>query len=395
MKRVLVVGASLAGLCTAEALRRNGYDGSLTLIGDEQALPYDRPPLSKQLLSGDWAPERTALRSDEALAALEVEFLLGERARALDPVAKTVELSGGSSLPYDALVVATGARPRSLPGLRGLESIHTLRTLGDALALRDALAKRPRVVIVGGGFVGAEVAAEARRRDLSVTLVEASPVPLSRGLGERMGEACTRLHVRNGVRVLCGRAVAGFDGDTAVERVRLEDGSTIGADLVVVGIGATPAVGWLADSGIRLDDGVLCDAYCRASAPDVYAAGDVARWFHPGYGRHVRLEHWTNAREQAAVVARNLLDPGSPVKYTPVPYVWSDQYGTRIQMTGRSSGDVRIVHEGEDQESLLALYRDGDRFEGALAINSARRLLDCRRLLARGADWHEALATAA
>ncbi|MEU7488551.1 FAD-dependent oxidoreductase [Streptomyces sp. NPDC042319] len=395
MKRVLVVGASLAGLCTAEALRRNGYDGSLTLVGDEQAMPYDRPPLSKQLLSGDWAPERTALRSDEALAALEVEFRLGERARALDPVAKTVELSGGSSLPYDALVVATGARPRSLPGLRGLEGVHTLRTLGDALALRDALAKRPRVVIVGGGFVGAEVAAEARRRDLPVTLVEALPVPLSRGLGERMGEACARLHVRNGVRVLCGRAVAGFDGDTAVERVRLEDGSTIDADLVVVGIGATPAVGWLADSGIRLDDGVLCDAYCRASAPDVYAAGDVARWFHPGYGRHVRLENWTNAREQAAVVARNMLDPGSPVEYTPVPYVWSDQYGTRIQLAGRSSGDVRIVHEGEDQESLLALYRDGDRFEGALAINSARRLLDCRRLLARGADWHEALATAA
>lgn len=395
MKRVLVIGASLAGLCTVEALRRNGYDGSLTLIGDEKAMPYDRPPLSKQLLSGDWEPERTALRSDDALAALKVDFHLGERACAVDPVAKTVELSGGSRLPYDALVVATGATPRHLPGRHDLEGIHTLRTRADALAIRDALEERPRVVIVGGGFVGAEVAAEARRRDLPVTLIEALPVPLSRGLGERMGEVCARLHLRNGVRVLCGRTVAGFDGGTAVERVWLDDGSTIDADLVVVGIGATPAVGWLADSGIRLDDGVLCDAYCRASAPDVYAAGDVARWFHPGYVRHVRLEHWTNAREQAAVVARNMLDPGSPVAYTPVPYVWSDQYGTRIQMAGRSSGDVRIVHEGDDGETLLALYRNGDRFEGALAINAARRLLDYRRLLARGADWYEALAAAA
>ncbi|MGH3311033.1 MAG: NAD(P)/FAD-dependent oxidoreductase [Streptomyces sp.] len=395
MNRVVIVGASLAGLCTAEALRANGYDGPVTLVGDEKVMPYDRPPLSKQVLSGAWQPERTALRSNDALASLDVEFRMGERARMLDPVTKTVELTGGTCLPYDALVVATGATPRSLLCAQPLEGVHRLRTLEEALALRDALDERPRVAIVGGGFVGAEVAAEARRRDLPVTLIEALPAPLSRGLGERMGELCARLHVRNGVRVLCGRSVTGFDGATRVERVRLDDGSSVDADLVVVGIGATPAVGWLAGSEIDLDDGVLCDAYCRTSIPDVYAAGDVARWFHPGYGRHVRLEHWTNAREQAAVVARNMLRPQLPVEYAPVPYVWSDQYGARIQVAGRSSDDAHVVHEEDDGATLLALYRDGDRFVGSLAVNAARRLLDYRRLLARGADWHEAIASAA
>lgn len=393
VKRVVVVGASLGGLSTAAALRRNGFDGSVTLIGNEADEPYDRPPLSKQLLSGAWDVARTSLHTQQELADLGLELRLGQRARALDTSAKAVELADGEQVPYDALVIATGVSPRTLPGTAEVDGMFTLRTRADALAIRHALDKRPRVAVIGGGFVGAEVAAEARRRDLPVTLIEAMPVPLSRGLGQRMGEVCARLHVRQGVRVLCGSTVTAVHGTPGVEAVRLSDGSIVEADLVVVGIGATPAVDWLAGSGLALDDGVVCDSFCRASAPDVYAVGDVCRWLHPDEGRLARAEHWTNAREQAATVAHNLLNPAAPRAHCPVPYVWSDQYGVRIQVAGRSSDDVHVVYQSDDLDGgLLALYRQGDRLVGALAVNAAKRLLPYRQLLGRRAGWGEALA---
>ena len=395
MKRVVVVGASLGGLSTAAALRRGGFDGSVTLIGDEVDEPYDRPPLSKQLLSGAWEAARTRLHTQEELADLGLELRLGQHARAVDTTAKVVELGAGELVPYDALVIATGVSPRKLPGAAEVDGMFTLRTRADALAIRQALDKQPRVAVIGGGFVGAEVAAEARRRDLPVTLVEAMPVPLSRGLGKRMGEVCTRLHVRHGVRLLCGSTVTSVHGDHAVQAVGLSDGSTIEADLVVVGIGAVPAVDWLAESGLTLEDGVVCDSFCRASAPDVYAVGDVCRWLSPDERRLIRLEHWTNAREQAATVAHNMLNPGAPRAYSPVPYVWSDQYDMRIQVAGRSSDDVHVAYESVDPDGgLLALYRAGDHLVGALAVNAAKRLLPYRQLLGRRASWDEALAAA-
>jgi len=395
MKRVVVVGASLGGLSTAAALRRSGFDGSVTLIGDELDEPYDRPPLSKQLLSGTWDVARTSLRTPQELAGLGLDLRLGRRACHLDTTARTVALDDGERVPYDALVIATGVSARTLPGTGEVDGLFTLRTRADALAIRNALDERPRVAVIGGGFVGAEVAAEARRRDLPVTLVEAMSVPLSRGLGDRMGEICARLHVRHGVRVLCGSTVTTVHGNPAVAAVGLGDGSIVEADLVVVGIGAVPAVDWLAGSGIELDDGVVCDSFCRASAPDVYAVGDVCRWLHPHERRLVRTEHWTNAREQAATVAHNLLNPADLRAHSPVPYVWSDQYGVRIQVAGRSSDDVHVVHESDDLDAgLLALYREGDRLVGALAVNAAKRLLSCRQLLGRRATWDEALAAA-
>lgn len=394
MKRVVVVGASLAGLSTVEALRKNGFEGRITVVGDEPTMPYDRPPLSKQLLSGSWQQGRTYLRSEETLRALDAQFLLGVQAVGLDTASKRVELADGSLLPYDALVVATGAVARSLPGAEGLGGVHTLRTLDDALAIRAELDRDPRVVVIGGGFVGTEVAAEARRRGLDVTLVETLPVLLSRGLGTTVGQVCARLHHGNGARVLCGRTVSGLDGADRVERVRLDDGVAVPADLVVVGVGATPAVEWLRGSGLALDDGVRCDEYCRASTHGVYAAGDVASWFHRGYGRHIRLEHWTNAKEQAAAVARNILTMDMPIPYVPVPYVWSDQYGSRIQVAGRAHGEARVVFENHEEDRFLALYRNSDRLEGAIAINAARQLLGYRRLLAQGASWDDALAAA-
>lgn len=393
MKRVVVVGASLGGASTALALRRGGFEGSVTLVGDEVDEPYDRPPLSKQLLSGTWDVARTSLHTKQELADLGVELRLGTRARGVDTTAKAVELADGEQVPYDALVIATGVSPRTLPGAAEVEGMFTLRTRADALAIRQALDERPRVAVIGGGFVGAEVAAEARRRDLPVTLIEAMPVPLSRGLGERMGEVCARLHVRHGVHVLCGSTVTAVHGDPAVEAVGLSDGSTVAADLVVVGIGAAPAVDWLAGSGLELDDGVVCDSFCRASAPDVYAVGDVCRWLHPHERRLIRAEHWTNAREQAATVAHNLLNPSVPRAHAPVPYVWSDQYGVRIQVAGRSSDDVHVVYDSGDlEDGLLALYRAGDQLVGALAVNAAKRLLPYRQLLGRRASWGEALA---
>ncbi|MPZ67765.1 MAG: FAD-dependent oxidoreductase [Pseudonocardiaceae bacterium] len=390
--RIVVVGASLAGLSTVEALRKHGFDGAITVVGDESLLPYDRPPLSKQVLSGSWQPERGMLRTDEALEALDTDLLLGTAAVDVDATAKMVDLADGSRVPYDALVIATGAKARPLSGTPQLAGVQTLRTLDDAIALKHELDHGPRVVVIGGGFVGAEVAAEARRRELDVTIVEMLPVPLSRGLGEQMGTVCAQLHTRHGTRVRCGRTVSGLDGTRRVERVRLDDESSLEADLVVVGVGAAPAVDWLRDSGIELGDGVHLDAYCRASAAGVYAVGDVARWFHQDYGCHLRLEHWTNAKEQAAVVARNILSPEAPVPYTPVPYVWSDQYGSRIQIVGRSTGDAHVVNESADRNRVVALYRTDDRLVGAFAINAARQLLGYRRLLAQGASWQDALA---
>lgn len=392
LQRVVVVGASLAGLCTAETLRRSGFDGEVHLVGAEVHAPYDRPPLSKQLLSGKWESSRTALRDGEFLAGLDVDMHLGQPAVRLDPERRAVVLRDGAEIPYDAAVVATGAAARRLPHQPHLDGLYTLRTLEDAMAIRHELDRRPDVAVVGGGFVGAEVAAEARRRGLAVTLIEALATPMSRGLGERMGEICARLHARNGVRLRCGVSVVGFEGSERVEGVRLDDGTVVDAQLVVVGVGARPAVEWLETSGAELGNGVVCDEFCRTSLEDVYAAGDVARWYHPVFGQHMRLEHWTNAREQARIVAANLLSSHSPKAYEPVPYVWSDQYDTRIQIAGRTSGEeVRVAHGGDGDHSLVALYRRGNLLEGALAINASRQLLQYRQLLARRGRWQEAV----
>ena len=393
LERIAVVGASLAGLRAAESLRRLGYGGALVLVGAEKHLPYDRPPLSKELLQGRWEVDRIGLRR-QPYEELELDLRLGVRATALDLAARELVLGDGVREPFDALVLATGASPRRLRGQPDLPGVHLLRTLDDALALRAALEARPRVLVVGAGFIGAEVAASCRARGLQVTLVEPLPVPLARGLGEAMGRVCAELHRDQGVDLRCGVGVSGFQGHQRVERVTLSDGSSVEADLVVVGIGAAPETGWLEGSGLRLDDGVVCDGFC-AAAPGVFAAGDVARWHNPLFGEEMRVEHWSNAAEQGSYVAERLAgtDLGAQ-PFAPVPFFWSDQYGVKIQFAGRMRPDdeVRLVAGSLAERKFTALYGRAGRLSGVLAWSRPRDLAKYRRLIAAATSFESALA---
>jgi len=397
LETIVIVGGSLAGLRSAEALRRRGYAGRLAFVGAEDELPYDRPPLSKELLRGDREPDRIRLARPEAFDALELDLHLGVRADALDPGAKRVTLAGGETLAYDGLVIATGADARPLPGAPELAGLYTLRTLDDALALRADLERGPRVVVVGAGFIGSEVAATCRQRGLEVTLVESLPSPMARVLAPEIGAVCARVHADEGVDVRLGTGVEAIEGAGRVERVRLSDGSAIAADVVVVGIGATPNTEWLASSGLELADGVVCDATCATRAPGVVAAGDVARWHHARYGELVRIEHWTNAVEQADAAAERLLAGEAPVApFAPVPFVWSDQYDRKIQAAGRIApdDDVFIGHGSLAERRFVALFGRGGELVGALAMNRVRHLMAYRRQMRAGASWDEAVAAA-
>ena len=393
LRAVTIVGASLAGLNAAEALRRDGFDGSVTLIGAESRLPYDRPPLSKQVLAGDWEPERAALTDSEELESDEIEARLGLRATALDLDARELTLHTGETVAFDGLVIATGARCRTMPGTEGLRGVHVLRSLDDCLALRADLEAVPqRVVVVGAGFIGAEVAATARGRGLEVTVVEALPNPLSRVLGDEMGRVCAEVHRDHGVDLRTGVGVDRIEGDRRVERVTLTDGSIIDADVVVVGIGVVPNTEWLDGSGLQVGDGVLCDASCLA-AERVTAAGDVARWPNQLFGETMRVEHWDNAAAQGAHAARRLLNPETG-PFTPVPWFWSDQYDRKIQLAGRVRPDdeVRVVNGSVDERRFAAIYGRAGRIVGVLGFNRPRHVMRYRALIEQGASFDEALA---
>lgn len=374
---VLIVGASASGLATAEALRRQGFRGSITMLGAEPHLPYDRPPLSKQILSGTWRPERTLLRAPRMLAELEIDLVLGHRALALDVAGRTVRSTAGLFTAAEAVVIATGATPRRLPTVPGLRGVHVLRTLDDALALRDELtrggrtdrrghassdpgAARPRVVVVGEGVLGAEIAATTRQLGTSVTIAGPLSAPMVTQLGEFAAARLADLHTSNGVRLRLGAGVDGFtDRDGAVTGVTLRTGETLPADLVVVAIGAVPATDWLAGSGLTLANGVVCDDSCRA-ATGVYAVGDVARWHDQDANAPVRLENRTHASEQAGVVAANIV--GADRVYRPIPYFWTDQFDTKIQVHGTITPDAQVtVVDGDPATGrFVARYeRDG------------------------------------
>lgn len=377
------MGASAAGLAAAETLRREGYDGTLTLVGDEPLPPYDRPPLSKQLLAAEWEPERLALRTSADLTALGLDLRLGVAATRLELPQRIVELADGSEVPYDGLVVATGVRPRRLPG----EGAHVLRTLDDALTLRDRLTPGRRLVVVGAGFLGAEAAAVAWRLGAHVTLLEPAPVPLAHAVGTSVGEVLTRAHLDRGVDLRCGVTVT----EVTEGGVRLADGEVVDADEVLVAVGSRPNTEWLEGSGLALGDGVVCDEYCEA-AKNVYAAGDVARWYNPLFGTSMRIEHRTNAAEQGMAVARNLLRPEARKPFAPVPYFWSDQYEMKIQAYGflRGHDEVAVVDGDLAERRFVAVYRTGDRVSGALAVGMPPKALRTwRQAIAAGAPWDE------
>jgi NADPH-dependent 2,4-dienoyl-CoA reductase/sulfur reductase-like enzyme len=394
---IVVVGGSLAGFRAVEELRHQGYDGRLTVIGAEPHLPYDRPPLSKQILSGKWELDRLALSPiGKEIADLDVEWRLGVAAAGLDLGARAVELVDGTRVAFDGLLIATGATVRRLPGQPDLQGLHMLRTVDDCLALRADLDRTPaRVVVVGAGFIGAEVAATARQRGLDVTVLEALSTPLQRALGDEMGAVCAEIHRDNGVDLRLDTGVAGFDDDGGgrLTGVRLSDGTTVAADVAVVGVGVTPNTAWLDGSGLTIDNGVVCDETCLA-APDVAAAGDIARCPNRRFGEVMRVEHWENAQEQGAHAARRLL--GHHDLYTPVPWFWSDQYDRKIQLAGRSSADdeVRVVDGSVDERRFVAIYGRAGALVGVLGMNRPRVVMEYRQLIADGASWDAALANA-
>lgn len=395
MDSIVVVGASLGGLRFVEGVRREGYSGSITLIGDDPERPYDRPPLSKEYLRGAVAEDRLALRR-KPYDALELELRLGRPARSLDLSGREVEIEGGERVGYDALVVATGARPRTLPGLGERRGVHVLRTLEDARRLREALGASRRVVIIGAGFIGLEVAATARTLGLDVSVLEAAEWPCSRALHPELGAFLTHFHRARGVELRCGVRFEAVEGEDAVEAIRLEGGERIPADLVVVGVGVTPNVEWLEGSGLELENGVRCDETLRASAEGVYAIGDVASFPHSLFGgERMRVEHWTTTVEQARHVAKAIAR-GERAAFTRAPFFWSDQFELKIQGAGRPlPGDrMEIVHGSLEEGRFVALFGREGRLVGAYGFGRPAELIKARAAIEERASFDEALAAA-
>lgn len=405
----VVVGASLAGLRAAEALRSDGDDGTITLVGAEEHLPYDRPPLSKQLLTGKVDADATALPIGDDL---DLDWVLGRSATGLDLDAGRVLLDGGEAVPFDRLVIATGSFARPLPGVPAAEGLHLLRTLDDALALRSALGGgRPRVVIVGAGVIGLEVASSARTLGLEVTVLEAAPQPLARLVGPALGPVCAGLHTDHGVDLRLGVSVAAIITSTGrlpvggaapaaatpaagrVVAVELAGGERVEADAILVGVGASPATAWLAGSGVDLDDGVRCDSHLRVlrsgrPLPHVVAAGDVARWDLPGEGP-TRLEHWTNAADQGQAAAATLRRGDDAPEYRPVPYVWSDQHGKKLQLLGlpRADDEVVVVDGSLAERRFVAAYGRAGRVVAAFGMSRPARVMALRAAIETGAAF--------
>jgi 3-phenylpropionate/trans-cinnamate dioxygenase ferredoxin reductase subunit len=397
--RVVVVGASLGGVRTVQGLRRRGCTDEIVLVGHEpgsaDGVASDRPPLSKAFLSGA-AETAPALVSPDDLSGLDVALVEG-RATDLDLPGRRVVLHGGNAIGFDRLVLATGSSPRTVPELEPRPGVFTLRSAADATAIRAAAGEGARVVVVGGGFIGAEVAGTLTALGRQVSIVEPLPALMIRGLGPEIGAVFTRRHAAAGVEVRLGAGVSALesavvDGVERVDGVRLTDGSRLPADVVVLGLGTVPETGWLTDSGLDLRDGVVCDGHLAAvGAEGVYAVGDLARWRHPRYGEDVRVEHWTNAVETAAVVAANLT--GEATVHDSVPYVWTDQLGAKLQVFGqvRPQDELRVVF-GDLDGSFVAITGGDGQLRSVIGFGAIKQLMPYRKLLLAGAGWDDALA---
>mgnify|MGYP003747231275 CR=1 FL=1 len=398
-----MVGAALAGMRCAEALRESGFVGELVLVGEEPHVPYTRPPLSKQILAGTWESERVGLRSNEETTQLDIELRLGLRAEFADTQRKIIGLSDGSELSFDGLVIATGARARELPQFAGRPGVRTLRTLDDALELKDAVADADSVVVVGGGFIGAEVAATCAEAGKQVAIIESQETMLIRGLGALLGGVVEQLHRDHGVDVYSGRAISKVTDDGTTTTIALEDGTSLSGDVVVLGVGALPNTEWLQTANVKIEDGIACDEFCRVLNSDgepllgVAAAGDVARWRVESQGAQVRIEHWTNAQEQAkAAAATVLFDLGLTseplVPYDPTPYVWSDQFGKKIQVVGyvRGTDTPHVVKGNLDGSPFLALMEREGELVGAVSMAMVPALVKARMLIDASASLTEA-----
>lgn len=384
---ILIVGGGLAATRTAEQLRRAGYTGALTIVSDEVHLPYDRPPLSKEVLRSE--VDEVTLKPREFYDEQNITLRLGSAATSLDTAARTVTLDDGTTLGYRELVIATGLVPRRIPSFPDLEGIRVLRSFDESLALRTHASAAQQAIVVGAGFIGCEVAASLRGMGVAVVLVEPQPAPLAAVLGEQIGELVARLHRAEGVDVRTGVGVAEVRGQDHVESVLLTDGAELPADLVVVGIGSKPATEWLDGSGIEVENGVICDAAGRTSAPNVWALGDVASWRDPT-GHQVRVEHWSNVAEQARVVVPAMLGRDAPSAVV-VPYFWSDQYDIKIQCLGEPLASD-IVHLVEDDgRKFLAYYERDGVVAGVVGGGMPGKVMKTRGKIAAGAPISEVL----
>jgi NADPH-dependent 2,4-dienoyl-CoA reductase/sulfur reductase-like enzyme len=389
----VIVGSSLAGLRGIETLRERGYDGEILAISQEEEKPYDRPPLSKQFLRGDWGEERLSLRRD-GFDDLDVDWRLGCSATKLLPRQKEILLSDGETLGYGGLFISTGNSPLRLPGSEGLEGVHSLRNLADARALGQGLREASSLIIVGAGFIGMEVAATARQLGLEVNVVEALPAPLLRATGDRIGAVVAERFREEGVKIHCGIAWKRFLGAQPVAGIELVDGTILEADRLLVGIGARPECAWLEGSGLETRDGILCDGRGATSLPDVVAAGDVARWWNPLRGEAIRYEHWSSAVAQSGVAARRLMHgPDAVEELAQVPYMWSDLFEMRLAIVGDPVGsdDFRVCCGNLDEERFLALFGREGRLVAAAGMKRSRQLNTCGEMIAAGKSFEEAV----
>lgn len=383
-QHVAIIGGGQAAATAASALRRAGYSNAITLIAEEATLPYERPPLSKGILTGDEPQDKALMHSLEFYREHTIDVRLGVRAEALDPVTRRIELSQGPALNYDALVLATGAEAMRLPVPgAGLEGVFYLRTLEESLVLAGQLQQGRRLVVVGGGYIGLEVASAARKRGVDVTVVEMQTQILARAVAPEIATIIQGYHETAGVRFHLGKQVAALEGERRVNAVRCGDGGAITADIVVIGIGSRPCDNLAVTAGLDVDDGVMVDETGKTSDPAIFAAGDVTRHFNPLMGRHLRLESWQNAQNQAIVVAQNLA--GKPTRYAEVPWFWSDQLGFNLQMVGMAECWNEIVIRGNPEElKFTALYLCDGVLVAANTVNQARDIRPARELIARG-----------
>lgn len=384
---IVIVGGGLAASRTAEQLRRAEYTGPITLVSDEEHLPYDRPPLSKEVLRAE--TDDVTLKPAEFYQENDITVRLGSPATSLDIEAQTVTLGNGDVIGYDELVIATGLVPKRIPAIPDLEGVRVLRTLDESLAMRRHAGEIRRAVVIGAGFIGCEVTASLRKLGVEVTLVEPQPTPLASVLGQEIGELVARLHRAEGVDVRCGVGVAGVTGTDRVEKVQLSDGTELDADLVVVGIGSRPSTDWLQGSGVQVDNGVVCDDAGRTSAPHVWAIGDVASWQHV-LGHQVRVEHWSNVAEQARVLVPAMFG-SEVVAAVSVPYFWSDQYDVKIQCLGEPEAEDIVHVVADDGRKFLAYYERDGVVVGVVGGGMPGKVMKARGKIAAGAPIAEVL----
>lgn len=384
---VVIVGGGLAAARTAEQLRRSEYAGAITIVSDEGHLPYDRPPLSKEVLRAE--TDDVTLKPAEFYTENNITVLLGNGAKSVDTDSRTLTLADGTQLGYDELIIATGLVPKRIPSFPDLPGIHVLRNFDESLALRQEAGTARRAVVVGAGFIGCEVAASLRKLGVEVVLVEPQPAPLASVLGQQIGELVTRLHRAEGVDVRCGVGVSEVSGDDRVRKLTLGDGTELDADIVVVGIGSHPATEWLADSGLEIDNGVVCDEAGRASAPHVWAIGDVASW-RDNVGGQVRVEHWSNVADQARVLVPTMLGQQPPAAVS-VPYFWSDQYDVKIQALGEPEATDTVHIVEDDGRKFLAYYERDGVVVGVVGGGFPGKVMKVRAKIAAGAPISELL----